>query len=40
VNCVSGGGGPAQCFLQCIKGPKAVQLLFCLGSQCGPGICF
>jgi hypothetical protein len=33
-------GGPVQCFLQCVQSPQAFQLLFCLGQNCGPGICF
>jgi hypothetical protein len=40
INCVTNGGGPPQCLFQCVKDPAALQLLFCLGGQCGPGICF
>jgi len=40
LNCVGNGTGPAQCAAQCIKNPKALQFLLCLGGQCGPNVCF
>jgi len=39
LGCV-GGGNPIQCFLQCINDPQAFQAAICLGTNCGPGICF
>ena len=40
VGCISGGGGPGQCFFQCISGPQALGVVVCLGTNCGPGVCF
>jgi hypothetical protein len=31
---------PLTCLLQCVNDPEAFQALICLGSNCGPGVCF
>jgi hypothetical protein len=39
-NCIAGGGQPILCGFQCLQSQQAGQLVFCVGTQCGQGICF
>ena len=39
VGCL-GGGNPGLCFFQCLDSQAALQVAICLGSNCGPGVCF
>ena len=41
LQCTGNGGGVGQCFFQCVNNsPKATQVLVCLGTNCGNGVCF
>jgi hypothetical protein len=40
IGCVTGGGSPATCGLQCVSSPQAFNVILCLGTECGAGACF
>jgi len=41
LTCVQNMGSLPQCYFQCIAGnQQANQLIFCLGQNCGQGVCF
>jgi hypothetical protein len=40
IGCVSGGGTPIQCVMQCGFNPQALQAGICVQNNCGAGVCF